>query len=186
MPRRNLRSRLVAFLREEDGSSAIEFVIFIPLVFMLVMSCFETGWLMAKTMMLERAVSMTARDLRVGLIEEVTHDNLKDIICDRALIFADCKNVLAIDSFPVGNSFGSGLGGSLSEPATCVDRSEDEPLEGKITPGKESENMLIRVCVIVDPIMPGIGVGLALRENADEAGGGFQMVAYEAFVTEPN
>jgi len=42
--------------------------------------------------------------------------------------------------------------------------------------------MLMRLCAVVDPAFPGIGVG---RSMPKDASGGYQIIATTAFVNEP-
>jgi len=172
------------FTAREDGAGTIEFALFFPALFTLVFSVFEVGWLASKIMMLDRAVDLTVRDLRIGALPNPTHDGLKALICDRALIFADCFSSLALELTPVSGSFGVGLGGGLAAAPACVDRTQPgiAPVV-TINPGSQSQNMMVRACVVVDPLMPGMGVGLRLPKDAS---GGYRMVSASAFVNEPN
>ena len=49
-------------------------------------------------------------------------------------------------------------------------------------PGSRSEIMFMRACVVIDPLMPGMGLGLHLPKDTS---GGFALVSYSAFVNEP-
>lgn len=173
------------FLGDERGTVSIEFVIVLPLLFVAVFSIIESGWLMTKFMMLDRAVDMTVRELRLGAIPDVTHDELKDRICDRSIIFADCREVLALDLSPVtaAAGFGTGIGQTFATQATCVDRT-DPDMEPSVTinPGTNGQNMLVRACIVVDPLLPGMGIGLRLPKDAS---GGFRMIAVSAYRNEP-
>ncbi|HHX90313.1 MAG TPA: pilus assembly protein, partial [Paracoccus sp.] len=51
-----------------------------------------------------------------------------------------------------------------------------------LTPGVEHDLVLVRVCLIVDPVLPTSGWGLGLRP--DESGG-FRMVTSSVYVNEP-
>lgn len=172
------------FMADDTGSSTIEFALFFPALFFLVFSVFEVGWLATKVMMLDRALDLTVRDLRIGLIANPTFDGLKQTICDRALIFADCFDSLALNLTPVTGGFGTGVQGGLAAGPVCVDRTQPgiAPVV-VINPGTESQNMLVRACMVVDPLMPGMGIGLRLPKDPS---GGFQMVSASAFVNEPN
>ena len=49
-------------------------------------------------------------------------------------------------------------------------------------PGTRSEIMVIRACLIVDPIFPGMGLGAMLPVDAS---GGYSIVMQSAFMNEP-
>ncbi len=51
---------------EEDGTATIPFLLFLPFFMMLVISSLEMGMLMLRHVMLERALDMSVRDLRLG------------------------------------------------------------------------------------------------------------------------
>lgn len=175
--RRSL-ARAAALLRREDGSVSAEFVIIIPTVLTVALSSFDAGLLATRSAMLERAVDMTMRDLRLGLIKSPTHDTLKQIICDRAPIFQDCFNSLMLDLRPIDTTTWS----PLSDKTSCIDRSADvQPLTTFQTGGDDTL-MLVRACMIVDPMFPTSGYGLGLSLDAS---GGFHLVTASAFVNEP-
>lgn len=64
----------------------------------------------------------------------------------------------------------------------CVDRQEEITPFVNFAAGTENEIMLVRACVIVDPIFATSGFGAKLDRLP---GGGFQMTASSAFVNEP-
>lgn len=161
---------------DEDGSAAVEFVIVAPVYFALMFSMFEAGWLMTQSMMLERGLDITVRDLRLGLQTDTSHDNFKDIICDNAKILKNCEDNMLLELVPIDDS------SDVPTTTVCVDRdSEVEPVV-TFNPGARSQIMFMRACVVIDPLMPGMGLGLHLPK--DESGG-FALVAYSAFVNEP-
>ncbi|GIX14367.1 MAG: hypothetical protein KatS3mg118_2326 [Paracoccaceae bacterium] len=49
-------------------------------------------------------------------------------------------------------------------------------------PGRRSETVFVRACLLADPLIPGVGLALAMPTAP---GGGIVMIAYAAFVNEP-
>lgn len=167
-------------LREEDGQATIPFVIFLPFYMLMVMSALEMGILMLRQVMLERAVDLSVRDLRLGNWNNPTHDNFKKITCARAGIIPDCLDALVVELRPVDTTTWQ----PLSAGATCVDRAnpmlpEDLP---EFDDGEGDEIMLIRACVKFDPLFPTTGLGFYLPKDNT---GAYALISSTAFVNEP-
>jgi hypothetical protein len=177
MIRRTL-SRLYRRAKREDGTATIEFVIVVPIVVTIFMASVEAGFYMAKHVMMERGLDLVMRDLRLGNLGAVDHDDLRELICAATPILKDCESILKVEMRPV-----STVTFDLpATPTTCIDRGEEtEPLT-EFTPGGSNEIMIIRICAVQDPIFPSTGIGLQLRADAQ---GGYQMVSASVFVNEP-
>lgn len=172
-----IRSKLSEFRDETSGAATVEFILILPMLAWLIFSTFELGWLTTKQMMLTRAVNLTIRDLRLGKIDDPTHAKLKTLVCDRLLIVKDCSSSIHIELLELHLS-----SGVPSAAPACVDRTgEVEPAETFAT-GEAGDLMLVRVCVIVDPLLPGIGIGAQLTLDPS---GGYSIVTYSAFKREP-
>jgi len=172
--RRRVRRRLAA----EDGVVSIEFVMWISLYIFVFLASVEAGVLLARVTMLDRALDIAVRDVRLGIGDIDEHDELVDRICDNTMIIKDCDTSLHLELRPVSTVTWEPLNSSTQ----CVDRT------GDITPvmdfriGGENELMLVRACAVVDPIFPTTGLGLRLPKDAS---GGYRMVVSSAFVNEP-
>ena len=174
-----IKKRLRAFGRGEDGVAAIEFALLFPFVFFLFIWAVELGILMTKSVMLEHALDVAMRDLRLGRMEDPTSDKLKDAICARARIVNNCRGTIMLDLQPVDTA------SWILPPreVTCRDRDADIQPVVAFTIGQQNQIMLVRACVIVEPLFPGTGIGAMLRKDKS---GGFGMVAMSAFVNEPS
>jgi len=177
MARGGILRRFGKYLRAKSGAATVEFVIIFPVLIWIVFSTFELGWMTTRQMMLDRGVSLTIRDLRLGKIDNPTHEGLKNLICDRATILRDCVANIHMELVPMSLSAG------VPQTATqCVDRTGVIAPVENFTSGVEEDIMFVRVCVVVDPLMPGMGIGAGLNQLN---GGGFAMVAFSAFKREP-
>ncbi len=165
--------------RDEGGTATIEFVLFFPVFMTIFMSTFECGLFMTRQVMLERAVDMSIRDLRMGLWVNPTADDLKTAICDIATIIPDCQDVVMLELRPVSTATWTPLDPNI----TCVER--DEVIQPLVewTNGVENEMMLVRACAVFDPVFPLTAMGLQLPVDAS---GGYAMSATTAFVNEPD
>ena len=170
--------RLVALFRREDGTATLEFVISLPVLMIIFTGSFESGLLMTRSIMLEQAVDRTMRELRLGHYPIPTAELLKDEICDRALIFTECRALIMIEMTRVTTA-------TFTFPTTvtaCINRDEDIQPVTALQIGQQNDIMLVRVCVIQNALLPGTGLGLGLKRDS---GGGYALIAVSAFVTEP-
>lgn len=170
------------FRRDESGAATVEFVIIAPLYFALMLSTFEAGWLMTKSMMLERGMDLTMRDLRLGVYPNPSHQDMKKIICKNAAILKNCEQSMLLELVAINSA------ADVPASTKCVERKASGDVVPSVTfntarGGREVETMFVRACVLIDPMIP--GMGLALHLPKDEKGG-IAMVSYGAFVNEPS
>ncbi len=177
LPPSGFHVRLSGLRDDCAGNATIEFVILFPFLMYMILSIAEAGALMARSVMLDRGVELAMRDLRLGRSPGITHEQLKAKICDGAFLLGDCLRSVQLELLPLprADSF-------LTTAASCVDRTGR--IEPVITfdPGARDEIMLVRACVVVDPIFPGIGLGAMLPVDPS---GGFRLMASSAFMNEP-
>ena len=171
--------RLARGFRREDGTATIEFVMAVPVLLTVFMASFESGLLMTRAIMLEQAVDITMRELRLGHYTLPDADLLKAEICKRTVIFKSCEDNIMIEMTRV-----STLNWALPKTdVACVDREEVIQPVTVLQIGQQNDVMLIRVCVIQDALFPTSKYGLRL---ATDAQGGYGLVTVSAFVTEPS
>lgn len=171
--------RAIARFKRDEGNATIEFLIFFPLMVSLLLSTVEIGILTIRQVMLEHAVDLTVRDLRLGNLLNPTQDSLRNLICERSAVMHHCSDSLLIELRPVSTVTWT----PLSADVTCKDRNNGEinPVVTLI-PGQNHEMVLIRVCAVFKPIFPTTKLGIHL--NRDEYGG-YALAASSAFVNEP-
>ncbi len=170
-------NRWARYLRDQTGTATIEFTILFPFLMYMILSIAEAGSLMARAVMLDRGVEIAMRDLRLGRVPGITHQEIKDRICDAAFLIGECRGAIQLEMAPLPNA--ASFPGSA---ITCIDRtSEIEPVV-TFDPGAREEIMLVRACVVVDPIFPGIGLGALLPTDSS---GGVALTAMSAFMNEP-
>ncbi len=176
-----IRALLSRFRHDESGGvSTIEFVILFPAFIFMFTCAYETGAIMVRDAMLERAVDIAVRDLRLGTAEPPSFDDFKAQICDASFALADCSEVIQVELEPVDRATWTALTGDVK----CIDRTRDiDPIdETRYAVGEENDMMLVRVCALYKPLFsPG---PFALRLPRD-ATGRYALVATSAFVNEP-
>ena len=166
------------FRRSQVGAASVEFVIMVWVFLAIFMASFESGLLMTRFVLLERALDLTVRDLRLGNIENPDHESVRAIICSRTVMFDDCNDILMLELQPVSTTTWSPLNNTVE----CVNRAAEINPVDQFSTGTGDEMMLVRACAVFDPIFPGTGIGLRLPKVT---GGGYAVVATSAFVNEP-
>lgn len=175
-PKRLLRR----FAQSECGTATIEFVIMFPFIVSFMLGSVEIGVLKVRHVMLERAVDLAVRDLRLGTWNPPTHLELKEKVCTMAGIIPSCIDVILIELRPVSTTTWAPLGTATK----CLDRGSEISPFTEFDGGDQNEMMLVRACVIVDPFFKSSEFALDLPKH--DSDGGYALVSVSAFVNEPN
>ncbi len=172
-----MSEKMGRFIEDQSGNATIEFVMVFPVLMFFVMMVFETGFIATRSVLLERGLDIAARDLRLGTDPTIDHEKLKKLVCENSNILANCERdlILEVVELDINSAY-------PQNQANCIDRTEE--IEPTITfnPGGRNRIMFVRACMIIDPIFPGLGITLGLPKDNS---GGFQLVAYTAFMNEP-
>jgi Flp pilus assembly protein TadG len=167
------------FLAREDGMTAVEFVLTFPLFMFFLFTSIEFGTVMVRQVMLDRAVDMAVRQIRLGNIGSDGLQALREEICSETIMIGNCLGSLTIEMRPIDTGSFAGL----NDRIRCMDRAQDvNPAVAFNAGAGEQELMLVKVCVVVDPFFPTSGWALGL--DTDESNG-YALVALSAFVNEP-
>jgi hypothetical protein len=166
-------------LDRDEGTATIEFVIWFPLFFIIMLSSIESGVLMLRYMMLERSLDIAVRHVRLSTGQEITHDDVRDEICEFALLLDDCRNNLILELTRIPSDTWT----FPAATANCVNRIEEIEPVISFTPGNDNDIMMVRACVNVNILFNQWGLGgiLANYSELDR----FQLVAASAFANEP-
>ncbi|WJY23108.1 pilus assembly protein [Fontisubflavum oceani] len=168
----------------------MEFVIVFPIIIFLFIAVFETGMILTRQVMLERALDSTVRLLRLELVNPPDEPDafataVRQNICANALVIPNCMDVLQLDLRAIGQT-----NYILPERnALCINRNDMvAPDENQVSEGRENDEalenlMLVRTCVVVDRILPISGFGLNLTRDDS---GGLHMVSSTVYVNEPD
>lgn len=163
----------------ENGNATIEFAIIFPLLVTLLLSSVEIGILTIRQVMLERAVDLTVRDLRLGNIDEPTQGKLRDLICARSSVVSDCSDSLLVELQAVSTTTWA----TLSSDTTCKNKNLTIDPVVTLDTGSSHEMVLIRVCAVFDPVFPSTTLGVNM---VNDDVGGYALVSSSAFVNEPS
>lgn len=167
------------FRRSEKGQATIEFAIVFPAILILFLSGIELGLISLQHAMLERAMDMTVRDIRLSTGTAPQHNEIKDLLCERTGFIDNCRDNMLLEMVQVDPRNWAGV----SPDATCTDQSEpvDPKTEFK-NDAKENELMILRACAKIDPVFPTAGLG---QNVVKDGAGQFALVSMSAFVQEP-
>ncbi len=168
------------FRREEDGGVfMVEFAIMVPLLFSAFLMSVELGLYSVRHMFLDRGLDMTVRYVRLNTNEDITHDQLKDMICEYAGFLKECDETLRLEMATLNpRQFQA-----FDQDVDCIDVSEPIDAPRGFNLGREHQMMILRACVKFKPVFPTTGLGYAL---AKDGSGSVRMVSTAAFVQEPN
>ena len=172
-----LRQSAGRFRRDRRGVAAVEFALLAPMLFALVFGTIEAGWTMVQTIMLDRALDTTIRSLRIGSLSNPTQQSVRAAICAEARVLADCETTLALEFIPIVSA-----ASYPADTARCLDRSGALNPVLRFDAGARSQTVFVRACFVVEPLTPGLALGLALPK--DETGA-YRIVAKSGFVNEP-
>lgn len=176
---RQIRQFAGRFTRSEKGNATIEFVITFPAMLFFLLSGVELGMVSLHHAMLERAVDMTVRDIRLGTGTAPQHDDIKDLICTRAGFIDNCSANLRLEMIQADPFNWTG---PPSAP-DCTDQSEEVLPVRSFVNGQSNELMILRACAKISPVFPTVGLGANLHKDG---AGMYSLFAVAAFVQEPS
>ena len=168
------------FGKDESGSVImLEFVIMVPLIFSTFLMSVELGIYSVRHMFLDRGMDITVRYVRLNSDDpNITHQFLKDMICDNSGFLEDCGTTLKLEMKKVDpRSFSA-----LDPEVQCIDLSQPPEPDQGLNLGQEHELMLLRSCVKFRPVFPTTGLGKALEKDGT---GRVRMTSIAAYVLEP-
>ncbi len=170
-------ARLLKFRKAESGSVTVEFVMIFPAFLFFILSAVEYSLVTLQQAMLERAVDQSVRDIRLGTGTGMTHDQIKDSICNKAIMVRECDQNLRLEMI-IQNAF---VGVDLPPEPDCTDNSEEVKPVRQFKQGQSNELMILRACAKIDPVFPTSSMGRALSDET----GQIALTATTAFVQEP-
>ncbi len=168
---------ILRFKRTESGSVTVEFCLIFPAFMFFILSVVEYTLVTVQQSMLERAVDLTVREIRLGTGTNPSHDGIKDSICTNAGIIKGCSENLRLEMV-LQDAF---AGVSLPAEPDCTDVSEEAKPVREFVNGPPNALMIIRACAKVNPVFPTSAMGRALADDS----GQIRLTATTAFVQEP-
>ncbi len=162
----------------ESGTATVEFVVAVPVILMIFMASFESGFFMIRSVMLEQAVDMTMREVRLGHFPVVDATTLKADICGRIILVTDCNTSMMIEMDRVTTDTWE----MPQDHATCVNRNQSTQPAVTMEIGQQNEMILVRACIMQRALFPSTGIALNLPLNGS---GEYPLYSKSAYVVEP-
>lgn len=165
-------------LKDEGGTATVEFVIVFPFFLGLLLSSFELSMITMRETMLERALDLTVREIRLETGTAPQHDEIKARVCERAPVIPDCIRNLRLEMIQIDPR-------NWTMPTAefdCTDQSQEVQPVRNFVNGMDNDLMLLRACAKFEPVFPGAGLGKTLSKDA---AGMAALIATSAFVQEP-
>ncbi len=171
---------LRAFGLSEKGVASVEFVVVFPFFVGVFLSSYEVAIMNIRAVMMERAVDIAVRDIRLAGGAQIQHNAVRQGICDQAILIPECNSVTKIELTRVDRDTWTA---NLEDEVDCQDRMDQIRPPKNFQNGSQNDLMLIRVCATVDAIFPTFGVGRSIPKDEE---GGYILISSSAFVNEPN
>ena len=175
------------FRKQQDGTASVEFVLLFPIFMFVMLTGFESGFYMVRNVMLERAVDVAVRDVRLGNTINAPGQPpelaaLKQRICDEATVFPDCMNLLQVALRPVAIEPGGVA--AIKNSLRCIDAAADDevPQSTHYDTGTENSLMVVQVCALSKPLFPASRLGAGMVRDTE---GNYALVTINSFVNEP-
>lgn len=161
-----------------SGATAIEFAILAPIFIAVLFSTFEVGWLITKSTLLDRALDLAVRQIRVGAATAPSSQTgMAAMICDKLYVIPNCKSVLTVEMTRIAKATDF-----PSTTATCIDRGGSITPAVSFTTGARAEIMFVRACLVSDALTPFLGIAFHFIKDSK---GGYSLVSTSAFMNEP-
>ncbi|GHC54757.1 TadE/TadG family type IV pilus assembly protein [Neogemmobacter tilapiae] len=177
------KNPVAQFLRDERGTASVEFVLVVPFMLYLFIMAFESGMLMIRNVMLERALDITMREIRVNILPNPTFAEVKAKICERAVVFSSCTSTLVVNMETVDMDTWIMPAGSIP----CMNRPVPikPPEELYKNPTDPNEVVIVRACIQAKIIVANT-FGYLGRMLPHDAQGRYWLTSVSAFVNEPS
>lgn len=176
---RKFKTALRRLVRDESGSASVEFVLIFPVYLSFILMSIELGFVTMRHTLLERGLDIAVREVRLGTGTVPQHDDIKDIVCENAVMVLNCQEKLRLEMRPA-NLFALT---TLDTTADCTDKAEPAKPVRAFVPGVANQLMLMRACYKYEPFFPDEFLGSALEKDGS---GEAAIITMTAFVQEPN
>ena len=169
---------LKRFRRDDAGSASIEFAIMFPVFFVILISAMELGLMTVRSALLERALDVVVRDIRLTTGTAPSHVQLRTAICEETSVVPDCFNNLALEMRLVDPRAWT----DIPSAVTCTNRAEEVAPVTTFQHGMDNEVMIIRACAKYEPMFSDYGLSAFMSKDSS---GDVALIAKSAFVQEP-
>ena len=172
-------TRMLKKLRKDEaGSASIEFAIMFPVFFFILLSAIEVGMLTVRSALLERALDVVVRDIRLSTGTAPSHSEIRAAVCSETSVVPDCDNNLALEMYRIDPRNWS----DIPTAVACTNRSEEVAPVTTFENGMDNELMVLRACAKYEPMFSDYGISVFMDHDSS---GDTALIAKSAFVQEP-
>ena len=169
----------------ERGGSTVEFVLLLPAFLVVFISSMEGALLLTRQVMLERAVDIAVREIRLGPGETITQNHVRSRICERARILPECDESLVVELVEIPTTTYAMPAGDVA----CSDRRASPTIrpDADFLSNRLNRLVLLRACFAVDPMLheSTFAMTRTLASNlVSDEHGAILMLASSAFTVE--
>ena len=179
---KQLLNILRRFRGSNRGNVTVEFALVFPVFILILTSAVEMGVITIRQTLLERGLDIAMREVRIGTGGQYTHNQVRDLICDGAVIFDDCQANLRLEMIPNDPRNYVRLPTTVDCAAHGAGTTEVLNPVREFKMGQSNELMIVRACMLYDPIFPTSELALARTKDQN---GKSALVAVSAFTQEP-
>lgn len=168
--------------RAERGGATVEFVLLLPAFLMVFVSSVEGSLLLVRQVMLERAVDIAVRDVRLSTGTVVTQNHVRSQICERARILPECEASLVVELTEVAAPAYAVPTGDMP----CVDKTTSVMPPAGFAGNRPGTLIMLRACYAVRPMLfeSTFAMTRTLASNLVHEDGAIRMVTSSAFMVE--
>lgn len=177
-----LLRKIRQFRRNERGNVTIEFALVFPVFMMILASSIEMGMITVRQTLLERGLDVAMREVRIGTGSQYSHDQVRNMICDGAVIFKDCHTNLRLEMIPNDPRNYTPLPNIVDCAEHAAGTNDVLNPVRSFTMGHSNELVIVRACMLYDPVFPTSQLAL---ERTKDNNGRSALVAVSAFTQEP-
>lgn len=182
-----IRSAVSTFFRDTSGAATLEFVVLVPFLMIVIFMFAEIGILTGRKVLLKRGVSIASRDIRLG--DTLDETAFRTTVCENAFLINSCIDELRVEMIPHDVAAGQNPNATVYCPNRFPEPDAEPPVNN-YTNGVDGDIMIIKACLIVNPVFPGAAFAAGLPwawlepglTSAD--GAGYAIIARSAVMVE--
>ncbi|MBY6006553.1 pilus assembly protein [Salipiger bermudensis] len=166
------------FCADQDGSGPVEVVLYTTALLVLLGTSVELGIINLKQALLERALAVSVRDVRLNTGASPDYAAIKHRICEEMTASNTCEANMMLEMKVAEPTNFVGLPDIID----CINAEEEPRPSRQFEPGLDNDLMLMRACFKYKPIFPTsrLSASVSMDQN-----GYAQLVARAMFVQEP-
>ncbi len=167
----------------EHGGASVEFVILLPLFLMVFISSFEASVYLVRQVLMERALDIAVREVRLDTGETVSQGEVRFTVCERARILPNCMDNMTIEMTVVSTDTYE----LPADDAPCTDEIDTVAPPADFAAERVGRLVLIRACYAVRPILSNSSFAMTrtlASTLVSDHDGAIRMTTATAFVVE--